>query len=203
MGNRDALLDGATQCLYEKGYARTTARDIATAAGVSLAAIGYHFGSKEALLDAALQRAIEEWGDRLAASLAGVGPAGTAHQAGAGDADRPGGAEQFERAWAGVLSSLTDSRPLWAVQFELIAHLQRTPDLRHSYAEATRRARLELAAIFGTETTDETSAMRVGAFYQALLVGVVGLWLVDPSDAPSAADLLASIRTVAAGLTRD
>jgi AcrR family transcriptional regulator len=186
MGNRDALLDGATQCLYEKGYARTTARDIATAAGVSLAAIGYHYGSKEALLDAALQRAIEEWGDRLAASLA--------------DAGRAGGAEQFERAWSGVLASLADNRPLWAVQFELIAHIQRTPELRRRYTEATRRARLELAAIFGTDTADEPTALRVGAFYQALLVGVVGLWLVDPDDAPSAADLLGSVRTVAAGL---
>lgn len=190
MGNRDALLDGATQCLYEKGYARTTARDIATAAGVSLAAIGYHYGSKEALLDAALQRAIEEWGDRLAASLATVGEAGGT-----------GGAARFEQAWAGVLASLADSRPLWAVQFELIAHLQRTPELRHSYAEATRQARLELAAIFGTETADEATALRVGAFYQALLVGVVGLWLVDPADAPSAPDLRDSIRTVAASLT--
>ena len=36
--------------MLEKGYARTTARDIASAAGVSLAAIGYHFSSKEALL---------------------------------------------------------------------------------------------------------------------------------------------------------
>ncbi|BCJ32676.1 TetR family transcriptional regulator [Actinocatenispora thailandica] len=186
MGNREALLDGATQCLYDKGYARTTARDIATAAGVSLAAIGYHYGSKEALLDAALQRAIESWGDRLAGTLA--------------DAGRAGGAEQFERTWAGVLASLAEDRPLWAVQFELIAHLQRTPELRHSYAEATRRARLELATIFGTDPADEATALRIGAFYQALLVGVVGLWLVDPDGAPTSTDLLDAVRTVGARL---
>jgi hypothetical protein len=39
MGNRDALLSAAKKCLLEKGYNRTTARDIASAAGVSLAAI--------------------------------------------------------------------------------------------------------------------------------------------------------------------
>lgn len=189
MGNREALLDGATQCLYEKGYARTTARDVATAAGVSLAAIGYHYGSKEALLDAALQRAIEEWGDRLAASLAA-----------AGGATDTGGGDRFERAWRGVLASLADSRPLWSVQFELIAHIQRTPQLRRRYAEATRRARLELAAIFGTDTADEAEAVQVGTFYQALLVGVVGLWLVDEDDAPTGADLRDAVRTVAAGL---
>ena len=33
MGNREDLLAGAKKCLYEKGYARTTARDIAPRPG--------------------------------------------------------------------------------------------------------------------------------------------------------------------------
>jgi AcrR family transcriptional regulator len=54
MGNREALLSGAKQSLLEKGYDRSTVRDITAAAGgVSMAAIGYHFGSREALLTAA------------------------------------------------------------------------------------------------------------------------------------------------------
>ncbi len=58
MGNREDLLAGARRCLFEKGYSCTTVRDIATAAGgVSMAAIGYHFGSKEALLNEALAEA--------------------------------------------------------------------------------------------------------------------------------------------------
>src|SRR6266513_66374 len=69
MGNREALLAGAKRCLREKGYARTTARDIATASGVSLAAIGYHFGSKDTLMNQALFEAIGEWGDELRAAL--------------------------------------------------------------------------------------------------------------------------------------
>ncbi|MGH3898001.1 MAG: TetR family transcriptional regulator [Pseudonocardiaceae bacterium] len=52
------------------GYGRTTARDIAAAAGVSLAAIGYHFGSKETLLNAALMQATMEWGEELERALA-------------------------------------------------------------------------------------------------------------------------------------
>src|SRR5258707_11219759 len=63
MGNREALLEAAKRCLIEKGYARTTARDIADAAGVSLAAIGYHYGSKESLLEQAFMAAMEEWFD--------------------------------------------------------------------------------------------------------------------------------------------
>src|SRR6516225_8755418 len=61
MGNREALLAGAKRCLIEKGYARTTARDIAAASGVSLAAIGYHFGSKDALMNQAIYEFVGEW----------------------------------------------------------------------------------------------------------------------------------------------
>src|SRR5690242_12568992 len=66
MGNREALLAGATQCLIERGWAHTTVRDIAAAAGVNHAAIGYHFGSKDALLTQALVAAVEALGDELA-----------------------------------------------------------------------------------------------------------------------------------------
>ena len=58
--NREQLLEGALQCLRTKGYSRTTARDIAGASGANLASIGYHFGSKEALLNAAMIRLLEQ-----------------------------------------------------------------------------------------------------------------------------------------------
>src|SRR5256714_10188090 len=58
--HREQLLRGAIECLKEKGYARTTARDIAAAADANLASIGYHFGSKEALLDAAVAAVSDE-----------------------------------------------------------------------------------------------------------------------------------------------
>ena len=54
MGNREDLLAGARRVIIERGVAKVTARDIASAAGVSLAAIGYHFGSKEQLITEAL-----------------------------------------------------------------------------------------------------------------------------------------------------
>ena len=59
MGNREDLLAGAKRCLIERGWAHTTVRDIASAAGVSHAAIGYHFGSKDALLTQALVEAVD------------------------------------------------------------------------------------------------------------------------------------------------
>src|SRR4051794_21864738 len=59
--HRDALLDAARRLLREKGYARTTARDLVAASGTNLASIGYHFGSKEALLNEAIQASFAEW----------------------------------------------------------------------------------------------------------------------------------------------
>ena len=65
MGHREKLLAGAKRCLYERGYGRTTTRDIVEASGANLASIGYHFGSKEALLLAVLEardeRQTERW----------------------------------------------------------------------------------------------------------------------------------------------
>ena len=58
MGNREDLLAGARKVIIERGAAKATARDIAAAAGVSLAAIGYHFGSKERLITEALTGAV-------------------------------------------------------------------------------------------------------------------------------------------------
>ena len=52
------LVEGALRCVRDKGLASTTSRDIAAAAGVNLAGITYHFGSKEELLAEALLTAV-------------------------------------------------------------------------------------------------------------------------------------------------
>jgi AcrR family transcriptional regulator len=50
---RAAILEAARQALAEKGYARTTIRDIAGRAGVTHGLVMRHFGSKEQLMLAA------------------------------------------------------------------------------------------------------------------------------------------------------
>ncbi len=64
MSHREDLLDGAVRCLREKGYAQTTARDIVAASGTNLASIGYHYGSTKALLNAAVRRAMDDFGEQ-------------------------------------------------------------------------------------------------------------------------------------------
>src|SRR3954449_5592590 len=63
--HRDALLEAAKRLLREQGYARITARDLVAASGTNLASIGYHFGSKEALLNAAIGESFAEWTQRI------------------------------------------------------------------------------------------------------------------------------------------
>ncbi|MPZ84662.1 MAG: TetR family transcriptional regulator [Actinophytocola sp.] len=187
MGNREDLLTGAEECLYEKGYARTTARDIASRSGVSLAGIGYHFGSKEALLKEALREALEKWGNEVGAIMTSDFPT-----------DRT--ADRFAAIWSKAIESFQRSAKLWAVQFELLAILEREPDLRMSFAEDTRQARIALADMFGVVTEDDDEAIKVGALYQALLGGLAAQYLGDPESVPSGADLLEAVRLIAPDL---
>lgn len=56
---RALLLDAALRSLADRGYAATTARGIATAAGTNPGLINYHFGGMRQLLVAALARSNE------------------------------------------------------------------------------------------------------------------------------------------------
>ena len=70
---RQRLLEAARHCLAENGLAQTTSRDIVGAAGVNLASITYHFGSKEELVAAALLEGLHEWLAPTIDVLAGEG----------------------------------------------------------------------------------------------------------------------------------
>jgi AcrR family transcriptional regulator len=188
MGNREALLAGAQRCLYERGYARTTARDIAAASGVSLAAIGYHFGSVEALLNAAMIQAIEAWGQAIGRELAAdaeIAP------------DAPP-LERFAAIWTRIIATFETHRPLWVATFEVLAQIERAPDVRQFLADALQQGREGLAMLFQhiDASSDEHRAQIVGSFYQALMSGIVVQWVTDPARAPSGRDLAEALRVV-------
>lgn len=69
---RSRLLDATLEVLRSHGVARTTSREIATAAGVNLQAITYHFGSKDDLVAQALVHAVRTWIEPARAALTGV-----------------------------------------------------------------------------------------------------------------------------------
>ncbi len=64
---KDRILDAAERLFAEQGYSATSLRSIIAIAGVNLAAVHYHFHSKEALLEAVvLRRSIPANQERLA-----------------------------------------------------------------------------------------------------------------------------------------
>ena len=67
---RTSLLDAAEQGLRQHGYAGLSTRKVAEAAGVPLSQIHYHFGSKEALMLALLERQNQRLLDRQQAMFA-------------------------------------------------------------------------------------------------------------------------------------
>lgn len=184
MGHREDLLEGAKRCLFERGYGRTTARDIVAASGTNLASIGYHFGSKEALLDAALVEAIDEWGDRLRATLRSRRLATTDPLA------------YFEAIWTRIVQTFDAHRPLWVATFEALAQAEHSPRVRRFLADAMQHGRERIVQDFDDADAPRAAARArtVGAFYQALLLGVMAQWLVDPERAPTGRDLGAALR---------
>ena len=53
---RERILDAAERLFMENGYDGTSTRMVTSEAGVNLAAVNYHFGSKEALMQEVLRR---------------------------------------------------------------------------------------------------------------------------------------------------
>jgi AcrR family transcriptional regulator len=194
MGHRERLLAGARRCLFERGYARTTARDIVAASGTNLASIGYHFGSKEALLNAAMIEAIDEWGEELKGALITDADVGSMDPI-----------ERFESIWTRVIESFEAHRPLWVATFEAFVRAQHSPELREQLAAGHEEARFGLAALFqGTDESmvDERVAQTVGSFYVALMSGLITQWLLDAQRAPSGGAMAEALRTIVASVQR-
>ncbi|GAB3842751.1 TetR/AcrR family transcriptional regulator [Dactylosporangium cerinum] len=187
-GNREDLLDGARRCLLEKGYARTTVRDIASAAGVSTAAIGYHYGSREALLNAAMFQALEEWGTEVARAVAKrSAPAATP-------------AERYARQWQGVIETFTTHRPLWIATIEAFQQSEHDPELRAQLAMGQRAGLRSLAAGLQGVPEDQVTdrdVRTVGAMQTALISGVMFQWMSDPEHAPSADEVVEGLQALA------
>jgi AcrR family transcriptional regulator len=190
-GNREALLTAAKKCLLEKGFNRTTARDITSAAGVSLAAIGYHFASKEALLTEALLMAFGEWDQDLQAALRNAVPADVTP------------AERFEATWEKIIATFETHRALWVANFEIFVQMIAQPATRKIVASKLHLARRGLAAMFLNQeesTISERTASTIGTLNHVLLSGLILQWLIDPSSALSAKDLTQSLRATAEAL---
>jgi AcrR family transcriptional regulator len=176
--NRDALLRGAIECLRTNGYVTTTARDIAAASGANLASIGYHFGSKERLLNEALIRLLEER-NRSVGSVAVA----------SGDGSPADFLSSLFDAAVGVFDA---PRPLLAAFVEGIAQAERSDELRQQlaahYREARRGIATTLEANIGGRDPEIMASLLLALFDGLLLQG-----LVDGDAIPSGDQLLAAL----------
>ena len=192
MGHREDLLEGAKRCLLEKGFLRTTARDIVKESGTNLASIGYHYGSKDALLVQAYVALIEAVGDTFDP---GWGAGGEVQAP-------PGSLERFQEVWASIIRSVPESRAIWLLSFELIFQGDRLPEVRKLLAEAQEQGRSGILSMFNGIPEDELDTETVateGRFYQTILNGLMVQWLFDPDSATGAEDLTEGLRRVIAG----
>jgi AcrR family transcriptional regulator len=192
MGNREDLIAGAKRCLLTKGYAATTARDIAAASGVSLAAIGYHFGSKDALMNQAVYESVGDWADELQQVLAGAG------------LDEATPARRFELVAEQTLQAFGRDNGLWVAQLELLGLAKNNDSLREFLAGVQTFAGQGLARMFlGIDEETEPEASRLaGPLMHALLIGMIAKYFLDPGQAATAPELAAGLRVICDRLSR-
>ncbi|TQV81358.1 TetR/AcrR family transcriptional regulator [Exilibacterium tricleocarpae] len=65
----ERILDAAAALFAERGFAETSLRTITSTAGVNLAAVNYHFGSKKALIQAVFGRYLQPFCEVLEQNL--------------------------------------------------------------------------------------------------------------------------------------
>lgn len=194
MGHREDLLDGAKRCLLRKGFAGTTARDVVKESGTNLASIGYHYGSKDALLAQAYVSLVEELGDAFEGDRSVL------------DGTEPGSVERFQQVWSNIIDTMRQPGSVWRLSMEILAMGDRMPEVRDHLARAQREAGRGLVPLLmggREEDVSEETTDTLGAFCVTLMTGLIAQWSFDPKTAPEAEQLAAGLRRVmeAAGAT--
>ncbi|MBW0275627.1 TetR family transcriptional regulator [Nocardia sp. MH4] len=175
MGTREDLLDAAKRCLAERGYARTTVRDIVAASGTNLAAINYHFGTRDKLLQQAMLESSATAVQHILDSL----PA----------ADPTDPTARLEDFWQRLITSFGEDRALWQANAECLNQALHSPELRAELGAAQELARSGLSEAFGDDRD-------LGAVLQTMIGGLLLQWLIDPEHAPTPTQLTAGVRAL-------
>lgn len=188
MGHREDLLAAARRCLEERGYARTTARDLVAESGTNLASIGYHFGSKDALLQEAIAASFDEWAQHVHAIVLEAVP-------------EPDPLRRLAASWTAMIRTFERHRGLAVAFVEALAQVERRPELRELLASTYEHGRATVAAMIVQSFADlpPEQARDLASFQIAMSDGLLLQWLIDPAKAPAGEGMAAAL---AAGLTR-
>lgn len=178
---RQALLAATRACVGRKGLAATTSRDITAEAGANLAAITYHFGSKDGLVADALLEELRSW---LTPTLDVLG----------GDGDP---ATRTMLAIQTLTTTFREHESAAPAYVQAVAHAPMLPSLQAGLVELWAEVRELLAAdITGMQQRGELPSWIEPITMAAVLVAVAnGLALhvtVDP-DGPSLSDMASQL----------
>lgn len=182
-GNRERLLDAAIRCIEERGYARTTARDLVAASNTNLGAITYHFDSKEALLNEALAECCRRW-------LRQVQQASTLTTS----------SDPWEDAATVAQRALQTGRAVAVAYVEAWAQAERATELRSQLAEHYREFRSSTAALVRSFVGSEKSlpdSEAIAAILVAVVDGLMIQWLLDSDSLPDGTRLANVLRRLA------
>jgi AcrR family transcriptional regulator len=173
--HRQRLLDGALECLKTKGYAQTTTRDIARAADAHVGSIGYHFGSKEALLNEAMQEGFLAWTEQLAAR--------------ASDVDAADPLERMRLTWDAMVAAFEAQEGLMNSFLEALPAATRSPQLRGQLARLYRETRERMADLIVESLGDDPAARESARVIASLLLaatdGLMLQWFLEPEETPN------------------
>jgi AcrR family transcriptional regulator len=187
VGHREDLLAAARRCLEKRGYARTTARDLVADSGTNLASIGYHFGSKEALLNAALGESFQEWAERVRSLALAVEPTADTKTL-------------LAASWDAMITSFAEYRGLAVAFTEALAQAERQPELRAQLAAIYEQSRASVAAMITEIIGVPAGPARALATFQIVVCdGLLVQWLLDPDATPSGADLADAFKLALGG----
>lgn len=184
MNHRERLLAAARDLVQSQGYAGVTARDLVTASGTNLASIGYHFGSKEALLQEAIDSLFDEWNERLR-QVAMSDPAATS-------------VERVAASWRALLDEFPSHRALYLADIEATARASRSEPLRRKRADHYRQTREHFAGAVRAALGDKGERQGIDAHAVAAVLVAIGdglmlQHLVDPDGAPSADAIISAL----------
>jgi AcrR family transcriptional regulator len=177
--HRTRLLEAARTLLRERSYGTITARDLVAASDTNLGSIGYHFGSKEALLNEAIGLALEEWAEVIInATRTDPGPG-------------PLAPTDLLRT---VLDEYDSIRPYYHAYIEALARSARSPELREQLAGHYNRQRDRVAGLLVDsldETIDPTDARHLASVMIATVDGLLIQTFIDADSAPTSQDIAA------------
>lgn len=168
--SRESILQAAAELFSQRGYAGVGVDELAARSGVAKTAIYHHFGNKDGLLAAVLERTAAAWIDGIRQS----------------SSEGSYALERLDRALTGM-RTLVEEKP-WVLKLVQILALEvadEKPEIRKTLQGLFRRANASI--VEGMEEAmgaPVPNAERIGKVVLALLDGIAMGQHVDPENIP-------------------